>query len=231
MLFLRCCWHQWTEILFHNHSALPVRHPCIPKLPTPLGTLQTMNYPPTSTHGVSESIALRGVQSDLLTPHQGLTFEVCLLHGIPDPWEMRLERLNAVHSNFPLLGRDIGEGEKKGKEKICLRLLCMLYKAFLVVFQNSLPVLSNITPPSCFPCCANPKLLGNLIPPGMIFPRFSPDKLLFILKDPAQITLLLWSLSCPCVSPLSRLCRLSYLFDPIFTTVRVVCPNFCSHSH
>lgn len=105
--------------------------------------------------------------------------------------------------------------------------LALLYKAFLVAFPNPLPILTNTTSLSCLPCCGNPKLLGNTIPPRMISSRVSPDKLLFILKDPVQITLR--SLSCPCASPLSRLCRLSYSFDPTFTTATAVCPNFHSH--
>lgn len=134
--------------------------PLVPKASTSLGTLQIMTWStPNSVQRVSESTAVRGVQSDLLiTPPRLWHEKPYLLHGIPDPWEKGLERIKALHSNFPLLERDIGEAEKEGKEKIYLRFFCMFHKGFFFVFQNSLPVLSNITPLSCIPRCGDPKV-------------------------------------------------------------------------
>lgn len=80
---------------------------------------------------------------------------------------------------FSSLGRDVG-GRRERRRK-CARGCLVCYTDVLFVVQNRLSVSSNITNPPSLQCC------GNAIPPGVTFPRVSPDKLLFILKDPVPI--------------------------------------------
>lgn len=122
---------------------LSMTHPLVPKVSTSLGTLQIMKWSTlSSTYRVSESTALRGFQSDLLITLPRVWHEKpYLFYGIPDPREKGLERINALHSNFPLLERDIGEEEKEGKEKIYLRVFLHVSQRLLLCvpkFSSSL---------------------------------------------------------------------------------------------
>lgn len=146
-----------------------------------LGTFQmTKQNPSISTHDVSESTSLLtlegGVPSRISSP------PTRALSPAWNLWPLRDEarKVKCFPFQFSIVGKRYwGMG---GEEKIRVRLFSMLYKVSFV-FQNHLPIPFNITLLSCLPCCAYP------IPPGMIFPRISPDKLLFILRNPVQIAL------------------------------------------
>lgn len=100
-----CHWHQWQRFYVIPTLHLQWNTPLeMPKLPTPLETFQMMKWStPASTHGISESISLLALPGSSLissTPTCVWCWKPCLLHGIPDPWEMRLWWLNTRHSNF-----------------------------------------------------------------------------------------------------------------------------------
>lgn len=180
-----CHWHQRAEILLHLLSESPIHTSLkVLKPSNPVGMFKKLNRTPQSPHMECLSLPYSwplSVGLPVLSPYHPPG------HGISGPWGDEAWKVKCFQFQF-------STGRKRywgmgGEEKIYVRLFSMLYKASLV-FQNHLPIPSKITPLSCLPCCA------NSIPPGMIFPRISPDKLLLIPRDPIQIALPLWSLSC-----------------------------------
>lgn len=158
---------------------MSVTHPLVPKVSMSLGTLQIIKWSTlSSTHSLWVHCPTR---VPVWSPHhsaQGLAWKA--LSPSWNPWPPGEGAWKDKCSTFQfsiIRKRHWGRGEGRKRENLSEVFFYTFHKGFFFVFQNSLPVLSNITPLSCLPCCGAPKL-GWSFPDSLLTNSYSSVKTL-----------------------------------------------------